>query len=762
MKKFLLLTTASIFCANQLAAQEFGLVRTEPESTGAGIGTIAVGALIAGAAVIAIAGGGGGGGGGGGSDKGNDGGGTTDPLPEAGSGPYRGPTAPREGFNTQEYRRNWGIDAINADARYADGGTGLGFVSGVFDTGADVDHVDLDDQIIYRYNYYTLDNNVSDDVGHGTHVAGIIAAEKNNLGTHGVAYDSKLAIFKALGGEGDLAIDFMDAWADANMKAGEIGVNAMNHSWNFLDVFDNTATVSMFSSASQVRNYFGDALLDSLDYAVSKDIISVFAAGNSGLSDAGNQAALAMYFPEYSDHILTVVALDKFDQIADYSNRCGLAESFCIAAPGSSILSTLPGDMIGTMSGTSMAVPHVVGAIGLLESNFPELTGAEVTRILKDTARDLGAVGVDEIYGVGALDLENAMAPQGVISLQASGTLGDRSYSAASSHISSGGGIARALEAAFSSQDIIVTDRYDRGYATSMDVFVGNGEDISHDQKKVSAFVKGKSRETRLSTAGASMAFSIDGIGALATEGSIDPSVSSPYAGLIENPSAMRYDANLGAARVSLSAAAGSLLDQQDADHYLALEARAPIGPAGVTLGIGHLYEQSAFLGTDVSGAFGDALDTRTSFVSLRGDLTLSADSAVFLTGSLGQSLIDGGGLIREGAITSRNIGLGFDSRNAFTRGDRLQVSVSRPMAVSDGHMTVSVPTGLAASVDGVRSDKVSMSTAKLDMDETSAPVDLKIGYEVKLRHGRLAMGGALRQGDYRHRVASIGYNISF
>ncbi|WP_165972886.1 S8 family serine peptidase [Martelella mediterranea] len=118
--------------------------------------------------------------------------------------------------------------------------------------------------------------------------------------------------------------------------------------------------------------------------------------------------------------IVVVVALDAYNRIASYSNKCGVAKEWCVAAPGggqpsgsdSGIYSTIPVDdgSYGNLSGTSMAAPNVSGAVAVLTEAYPTFTPAEIVKILFMTAEDLGASGVDEIYGWGLVRLDRALS----------------------------------------------------------------------------------------------------------------------------------------------------------------------------------------------------------------------------------------------------------------------------------------------------------------------------------------------------------------
>jgi len=114
-----------------------------------------------------------------------------------------------------------------------------------------------------------------------------------------------------------------------------------------------------------------------------------------------------------SGNWLTVVAVDSTNTIADFSNGCGDAKAFCIAAPGVAIYSTVPTALVSSgyssYNGTSMAAPHVSGAIALMKQKWPNLTGAQIVDLILNSATDLGASGTDEVYGVGLLNMAGAM-----------------------------------------------------------------------------------------------------------------------------------------------------------------------------------------------------------------------------------------------------------------------------------------------------------------------------------------------------------------
>ena len=153
------------------------------------------------------------------------------------------------------------------------------------------------------------------------------------------------------------------------------------------------------------------------------DVAVVFAAGNSTLAKPHNILALAPEaHPQVMGRWLAVVATDQTNSIAGFSDRCGGARYWCIAAPGVSINSSnnaglKPEENVGPSDGTSFAAPHVSGALALLKSRLPNTPMSVLVHILLSTATDLGRVGVDEVYGHGLVNIARAITVQSRITL---------------------------------------------------------------------------------------------------------------------------------------------------------------------------------------------------------------------------------------------------------------------------------------------------------------------------------------------------------
>jgi len=269
----------------------------------------------------------------------------------------------------------WGVDRIDAEKAWKKN-QGEGVNVAIIDTGIDPDHPDLVASIEGVFSAIPPNpDTVDDHYGHGTHVAGTIAAVNNEIGVIGVGPQIDLWIVRASAGGilklSDLleAYQFcIDSWFDSNPN-NNIQVMSMSYGGGY-------------SLAEE----------DMLQTAWNTGIILVAAAGN----EAG-----PVIYPAALPNVIAVSAMDLEDEITWWSNR---GSEIDLAAPGSRITSTYLRGTYATWSGTSMATPHVSGAAALAIARHPKMTNAEIVQLLFDRAEDLGEPGFDIYYGYGLVD----------------------------------------------------------------------------------------------------------------------------------------------------------------------------------------------------------------------------------------------------------------------------------------------------------------------------------------------------------------------
>ncbi len=287
--------------------------------------------------------------------------------------------------NDPDWYRQWGPQKIGADKAW-DLITGTPIkpiVVAVIDTGIDYTHPDISP--IYKtggYDFYHNTNDPMDDHGHGTHVAGIIAAKiNNNLGIAGVA------------GQGSTYVQVM---AEKFLSSGGFGSDT-DGAKAIIHAVDNGADI--------LSNSWGgppsDIIKDAVDYALSKGVIVVAAAGNGFGPDADS------HYPGAIPGVITVSSTDQSDGLSYFSSY---GKSVDVAAPGSDIYSTLLHNTYGSKSGTSMATPHVSGLIALMLVKQNDLNKEEINYLLRTTSKDLGTKGFDEKFGYGRIDALNSVS----------------------------------------------------------------------------------------------------------------------------------------------------------------------------------------------------------------------------------------------------------------------------------------------------------------------------------------------------------------
>jgi len=288
-----------------------------------------------------------------------------------------------------EVGNQWGYSRLGGEALNAHT-QGKDVVVAVLDTGVDASHPELEGRVLEGWDSMNPQGKgTRDPNGHGTHVAGIIAATSNNgVGVAGIAPQVSILPVRVLDSSGN----------------GDDDELALGIIW----AADQGADVLNISIGGAVPS---DLLEGALDYALNKGAVVVVASGNDAM--VGNKPSYPGAYPQ----VLTVGATDSTDKRAAFSNTGSYVD---ISAPGSWIRSTWPGGRYQWSSGTSMATPFVAGSAALLIS-AGKGSGAEVTSLLKSSAYDLGPAGRDDQFGEGlvnplrALGLPEVAPPQSTI-----------------------------------------------------------------------------------------------------------------------------------------------------------------------------------------------------------------------------------------------------------------------------------------------------------------------------------------------------------
>lgn len=393
------------------------------------------------------------------------------------------------------------LEQIGAPAAWARGFTGDGSTIAILDTGIDMDHSEFagrikdakcftgmctDERLIASGTNETIQDN--NRYSHGTHVAGIAAAAFDGVGTTGVAPDAELLIAKTAYDSGFYDFSQTDeaiAWAVEN------GADVINISANYnvdrtyknsLQEIDNGAyfsndTRGTYSSTGYSQVYESEtSYLNIVEAMKGHEAVLVLAAGNQGLAIAGMPGNIAID-NEVGERVMIVGNYEtRTRDLARSSNAAGtlcmeqLADGTCantarvsdrfIMAPGQYIASTDSEGEYRLNSGSSMAAPMVAGAVAVVREMWPHMTGANLSKLLLNTASTDEIANYDvNRHGQGLLDLNEATTPQGAIGLPTTGRItGNRAAISNNNVIALTGGTISALS------EVMVVDDYDRDF----------------------------------------------------------------------------------------------------------------------------------------------------------------------------------------------------------------------------------------------------------------------------------------------------------
>lgn len=282
-----------------------------------------------------------------------------------------------EVFSSISNHFSWGVPAIKADlfADYVAERDNSSITVAVVDTGVDYTHSFLKSKIKNTgYDYVNQKSGAMDDKGHGTHVAGIIADSTQGLNV-------SILPVKVLDNEGE------GSWTDV-----ALGIRY---------AVDQGASIINLS----LSGGHDDQAERAITYAISKGATVVVSAGND-IGDIDTLFDGKGCCPSHIREAIVVSSIDRVNQKAWDSNYGNAVD---LAAPGVSVYSCKPGNDWTTMSGTSMAAPHVSAAAAMVKSIFPNATPSEIETVLKNSCTDLGSPGWDIYFGMGLLDLTNLM-----------------------------------------------------------------------------------------------------------------------------------------------------------------------------------------------------------------------------------------------------------------------------------------------------------------------------------------------------------------
>ena len=730
----------------------------------------------------------------------------------------------------------WGLAAVHAADAYAriarrEGSPvapGAGVTVGVMDTGIDEGHWEFDPDLVSED---ILQEGAGDATGirpsHGTSVASVIVAQREGRPQdsppsldrmddgsppapsgdgpdfHGVAWGARLKMYALTLGSDDgpyMPVDVAglgtDDYADWFNRAFDDGVDVLNLSWGFSGLIEH------YREAELRRNH--QAAIEALAQAHrTEKTLVVVAAGNSNGRECvpetdgceevrpgeyrihANSPELLPGLPwriaELRSHMVAVAATRRDGELASFSNRCGMAAKWCMAAPGEEILTaryrppSRPGAPdarrdYGLSSGTSFAAPYVTGGLAVLQHYFRnQMTNTQIlTRLYRtatvdpdpvvpgeqcpahlDADGDRSRCELSSTHGWGLMNLDAATRPVGGAGVALDGSLRGRRVAASSSFLRGGPALGDALASALRGRSVALFDELDAPFWVGLDHFAGGAAGPSLPARLSRFLAPGDETRGR------------DGLRASASPGVAGGVVEIPW-----RRSRLRLGFNrasedrgwsgghaglapLARGGLSLTVGAGAL----EASTFTAASGfhrrgegrgsvtgavtgwRPPDSPLGLRLGF--LRESDRALGTTAGGAFG-RLAAGVSFggvgLSARvGHWRLSAD------GELGSVRPEARHGIVRGVSRLVTSAFSLAAERSLEDGDRLRLSASQPLRVERGRARLSIPTGRT------RDGAVTRSMVAAPLSPSGRQVDLAGEWSRPLaRGGELRLGATL------------------
>ena len=635
------------------------------------------------------------------------------------------------------FAKQWGLGAIHADRAYAhlkavkgeDVKPGQGVTIGFVDSGIDQDHPSFQTTRISE-EFFDTTNETGAGFSHGTAVASVAAGSwiasgpNRNKAHHGVAWGADVAMvavslvanpafYQSLSLQQLNAKDYTDSQLYRAIFSKNVDIVNLS--------FSSPGSIEDYSEA-QLRNNYGRALAVLAQSGAQDKKILVRSAGNFnilkcregevgrcvnvkqdgvGRVDASSPeflAGLPARIPELRGHYIAVVATQQDGAIADFSNRCGIAADWCIAAPGEDVRTAYFGPHEGESGargwreskGTSFAAPMVSGGLAVMKQLFRgQLSNTELVSRLFATAKKTGIHADTSIYGQGLMDLGAATNPWGIPAFMGSGQAvgaqgggdsvgqqGGGGVELSSTSLSLGSAMGDGLSEALAQQEIAAFDSLGAPFWFSAGSFTLPGE-------------------------GPSLAARFQQFLAPAVEHTIPESWQVDFQSGAPALEAGHLALTHGADRLSFHGPQGlsATLFQRPADYDqsplagLAVSWNPQALPA-LSLSAGYLHEQEELLGSQGSGAFGE-LSGHTLFLSTELDTTTPQGWELSAQGEVGMvtPAVARSQFINDiSTLTSSAFRL--QARKPFSNGSAFRLALSQPLRVESGAASLSLPTG--------------------------------------------------------------------
>jgi len=699
------------------------------------------------------------------------------PAPAPTPSPAPTPTPTPASYDTVEYRNTVGAVSMNALVSYQAGSTGKGVKIGIIDSGINSQNTAFAGRIDPASMDVAGSRGLADEGGHGTAVAFTAAGGRNGTGAEGVAFDASLLVMRA-DAPGTCAKQDDKGEPDCSFNDSAIAKGITTATQNGARVIN----ISLGGSTPS------QAVLNAIAAAAQQGVVVVIAAGNDSAANPDDFADVSAKAPGSRNMVIIAGSVGSNDVISDFSNRAGDGAAYYLAAVGEGVIAPCDGgDQACLWSGTSLAAPQISGAVALLAQAFPNLSGAQIIDILFSSARDVGAAGVDNIFGHGVLDLTRAFQPQGTTSV--AGTQG--AVSLASNAVLS----APMGDAAQGPLGAVVLDGFDRAYAVDLARTISNAGPVhtltgaletrdrsfSVDAGRMSVAVtiaQGRPDEARIDRLmltpgqaiqaraiagvvttrlndGAQFAIGFSQSGATLTarlEGRSDPAflvARDPTEGqgfLTDAGSSAALRQRLGAWGLTtaietgdvLAPVAGGYVQRHGYRRFgysrATIAADRRFGPLGVSLAGSWLAERDTVLGARFGAGLGDSRAT-SWFIDAHATLDLGGGWSLAGTARQGWTFADvRSGLSGSGTILTNAYAAALGKQGVFGAQDSFGIGVAQPLRVASGGINLHMPVYYDYATRSV----TSWSDERLNLAPTGREIDVEARYGFPLAGGTL------------------------
>ncbi len=688
-----------------------------------------------------------------------------------------------------DFKNQWGLSTIRSDRAYAQlelehgAGTepGSGITVGVIDSGIDTGHPVFAGKTVTEEFLSGATDETGDERSHGTAVASVIVGKPSATFTdavtaaRGVARGADIAMFAIRAGSRsgnyvpvslaglDSGDDVWAGWLSRALEwnSGGRTIDFVNLSVGYHGIIDQY-------SEQQLRDNFGDAIAAIAQSGASDKTVFVWSAGNAhgdpcDAADFPNHpelcagdavvaksvevlSGLPARISQLRGHHIAVVAIGGDGEITSFSNRCGIAADWCLAAPGAGVRAAYfgphPDDNTPgargayTANGTSFAAPMVTGGLAVMKHYFrDQLSNTALVARLLATANNEGIYSDGDTYGQGLMDLAAATAPVGVASVALSDRVDGPGNDLAATRFALGGALGDGLTQALAGLEIAAFDSLGAPFWFSLGDFTGAGPGLP-----AAGRLRGFMAPLR---AGRESGAFRPAFGAVAA----DDSAAGPAPfrlGLLEAPALGTDGGHLSLAgpaltlstaeREGLSFAAFSTegMRGQAPASGATLSWRPSEAPVGVRGG--WVAEGETLLGSTSTGAFG-RVSASSAFAGIEGNARIGA-WRIDAGAEIGTVNAAARGGILAGLSPLTTSAFALQAERPLAEGTTLLLSVAQPLRVEAGRARLSVPIG--RTKDG----RVLRRSVSADLEPTGRQIDVTAQWRLALTEdGELRLG---------------------